>query len=70
MVIAIYTKCVALKDASARRMIADLDEALKRARKFGFHKSEDELATEIAQADELLERLKRIERLRSEVLLN
>nr|CAB3262711.1 uncharacterized protein LOC100182150 [Phallusia mammillata] len=58
----------ALKDATTRRIIADLEEALKKARKMGFHRSEDELANEVAQADELLERLKRIERLRSEVL--
>jgi len=59
--------CLALKDASARRILSELDEAIKKARHHGFDKNRDELAQEVANAEQLVVRLARLERLRSEV---
>ena len=58
---------VVLKDAMVQRVIADLENAINRAKKSGFDQSGEELATEVEAAYELVLRLKRLEKLRSEV---
>ena len=50
-----------------QRVIADLESAINRAKKSGFDQSKDELANEVETASDLLMRLKRLEKLRSEV---
>ena len=57
----------ALKDAMVKRVIADLESAVSTTKQSGFDRSEQELANEVAAADDLLLRLKRLEKLRSEV---
>ncbi|XP_076805603.1 uncharacterized protein LOC143449335 isoform X1 [Clavelina lepadiformis] len=57
-----------LKSATSRRVVSELESAINKARKSGFDRSKDELADEVANANELLLRLQRLERLRSEVL--
>jgi len=50
-----------------QRVISDLESAISRAKKSGFDQSKEELANEVETASDLLLRLKRLEKLRSEV---